>query len=75
MKALTVVRGSDWQQESYESASRDAARRAKQLRSLGFQVSVSPMGPQVTQYGILSLSLVSIRNITYGSEIPPVETV
>jgi len=50
-----------WCQESYETASRDAGRRAKELRNLGYAVSVSAMGPQVTGLGVIKLTLVDIR--------------
>ena len=50
-----------WCQETYETASRDAGRRAKELRNLGYEVSVAPLGMQVTPLGLLKLTIVSIR--------------
>ena len=48
----------------YETATRDAGRRAKQLRALGFSVSVSPMGPQVTGVGVVKMTLVTVDGMT-----------
>jgi hypothetical protein len=55
------VNNGRWCQASYETASRDAGRRAKQLRQLGYQVSVSSLGPQVTRVGTIKTTLVDIR--------------
>lgn len=71
MKALLVVQGSSWRQETYESASGDARRRAAELRQLGYRVSVSSMGPQVTPWGVVKLSLLTIHNP--DDEIPEIE--
>jgi hypothetical protein len=62
MVCYLLVRGRNFQQESYETASRDARKRARELRALGFKVSVSAMGPQVTSVGTVNLTLVSIHN-------------
>lgn len=51
-----------WCQESYETASRDAGRRARQLRKLGYTVHTFPMGPQVTPMGTVKLTMVDIRS-------------
>jgi len=48
-------------QEWYETRSRDAGRRTKQLRALGFEVTVAAMGCQLTGVGKVDLSLVNIR--------------
>lgn len=56
-----LVRGRGWQQEHYESASRDAGRRARQLRRLGLRVWVSALGPQVTPVGRVRMSTVNVR--------------
>lgn len=58
---LLQVNSGRWCQESYETASRDAGRRAKELRAAGYQVVVSAMGLQVTRLGLLKLTLVDIR--------------
>lgn len=62
MKALLVVRTASCQQESYETASRSAAKRSRQLRKLGYQVTTSPMGLQVTPWGFVKLTMVTIFN-------------
>jgi hypothetical protein len=50
-----------WCQESYETASRQAGVRAKQLRALGYNVTVGSLGPQVTPVGTVKLTMVTIR--------------
>lgn len=50
-----------WCQEWYETASRDAGRRARQLRKLGYRVAVESMGTQVTSVGLVKMTLVDIR--------------
>lgn len=55
------VNHGSWCQETYESASRQAGRRARQLRQLGYRVSVSTLGPQVTRYGVVKMTLVDVR--------------
>jgi len=72
--ALLVVRGRDWQQESYETATGDAGRRARQLRALGFKAAVEAMGSQVTPLGLMKLSLVTIAGIG-DREVPPPDKV
>jgi len=47
-------------QEWYETASRDAGRRARQLRKLGYTVTVSGMGTQVTRVGLVKMTLLTI---------------
>lgn len=56
-----VVRGNDWMQEHYESASGHARRRAAQLRKCGLSVTVSPLGPQVTGVGVIKMTMLTIR--------------
>lgn len=51
----------DWCQETYETASRDAGRRAKELRAAGYRVTVSSMGAQVTPLGTIGLTMVDVR--------------
>lgn len=69
MICYLLVRGRNFQQEHYETKSRDARKRARQLRALGFHVSVSAMGPQVTSVGIVKMTMISIHNP--GSEEIP----
>lgn len=64
------VRGRDWQQEWYETAARTARIRAMKLRKAGFTVSVSNMGPQVTDVGRVNMTMVSILNIPYDVVVP-----
>ena len=54
------VKGQGWTQEWYETKSRDAGRRAADLRLLGFRVRVSSMGTQVTKVGLVALTLVTV---------------
>jgi hypothetical protein len=61
MLACSQVNNGRWCQKTYETASRDAGRRARQLRQAGYQVAVAPMGPQVTPVGVIKLTLVDIR--------------
>jgi hypothetical protein len=72
--AYSVVRGADFQQEWYETKSRDAGKRASQLRKLGFKVSVSGMGSQVTPVGTVNMTLLSVIH-PGDREIPPPERV
>jgi len=77
MTCLLQVNHGLWCQESYETASRDAGKRARQLRKLGYEARTSAMGCQVTPWGSLKLSLVDIRpGIHEGTtELPKVEMV
>lgn len=50
-----------WCQEWYESASRHAAVRARELRRAGYRVLVSSMGTQVTPVGYVKMTMVDIR--------------
>jgi hypothetical protein len=61
MRCYGIVGNERWRQEWYETASRDAPRRAKELRALGFRVSVIAMGCQLAGVGKVGLSLVNIR--------------
>lgn len=53
-------------QEWYETASGDAGVRARQLRKLGYRVYSSAMGPQVTNVGVVKMTLVDIEPGTSG---------
>ena len=73
--AYGVVTGFDahrrkWQQEHYESKSGHARIRAAQLRRLGFKVSVSPLGPQVTPVGTVRMTMVTVRDVDPDQSIP-----
>lgn len=58
---LGQVNQGRWCQETYETASRHAAIRARALRKLGYRVTSSALGPQVTGLGLLKLTLIDIR--------------
>jgi hypothetical protein len=61
IQCCSQVNSGRWCQETYETASRFAGRRAKYLRERGYQVTVSTMGSQVTPLGLIKLTLVDIR--------------
>lgn len=63
------VSGHNWRQEHYETASRDASKRARQLRKLGYHVSVSSLGNQVTNVGRVKMSMVSVYTADTGLDI------
>jgi len=64
-----------WTQEWYETSSRDAARRMRQLRKLGFSATAETMRMQVTMahgrtdVGRVAMTLVHIRHA--DGRIPP----
>ena len=58
-----------WTQEHYESASGDARKRAHALRKLGFSVRVVPLGTQVTNVGLLKLTMIDVRHS--DGNVPP----
>jgi hypothetical protein len=70
MTCIERVNEGSWCQETYETATRDAGRRARQLRQAGYQASVVRLGYQITAVGRVALSLVNIRpgehNNTFG---------
>ena len=72
MKAL-LISGNSVRQESYDSASGDAKKRATQLRKLGYKVTVSALGSQVTPIGIIGISMVTIYNP--DDNVPKVEEI
>ena len=51
-----------WTQEWYETRSRDAGRRARELRRQGYSPATAAMGMQVTPVGRVKMSLVSVRH-------------
>lgn len=59
--AMQVVNNGHFCQESYETATREAGIRAKELRAAGYEVSVGSIGPQVTPLGTIRVTLVTIR--------------
>lgn len=77
MKCMQQVNQGRWCQESYETATRDAGNRAKQLRQIGYVVTVSSLGSQVTPLGHIKTTMVDIRPGLHAdtTELPPVERV
>lgn len=63
-----------WCQESYETTSRHAAKRAKTLRAAGYRVAVQALGPQVTNVGTVKMTLVDVQPGTNADTfgLPPV---
>jgi len=61
MRSYSTVNTGTSAQEMYETASRDAGHRARELRRLGYRVSVGSLGPQVTSVGRIAMTLVSIH--------------
>jgi len=68
---LTRTRNS--QQEWYETASRHAGKRARLLRKLGFKVTVSAMGDQVTNVGRVRMTILTVHQLGYDDEVPAPE--
>ncbi|OGR25920.1 MAG: hypothetical protein A2139_14285 [Desulfobacca sp. RBG_16_60_12] len=58
-----------WTQETYETATKHAGMRARELRKLGYRVTVSPLGMQVTKLGLLRLTMVDVRHP--DGNVPP----
>ena len=61
MTCYGQINQGNWCQESYESASGDARKRATQLRRAGYRVTVCSLGSQVTGVGLVTMTLVDIR--------------
>jgi hypothetical protein len=73
---MQSVAGRNWIQESYETSTGDARKRASQLRKLGYRVTVFSLGSQVTRLGMIKTTMVDIRpgvDHVDTTEIPPVE--
>jgi hypothetical protein len=77
MTAVTIVNSGNWCQESYETSSREAGERARQLRKLGYRVRCSAMGPQVTSLGRMTLTLVDVHPGSHADtfDLPKVQVV
>lgn len=54
------VRGRNGIQETYETSSRHAGQRARQLRKAGYRCSASALGLQVTAVGLIKLTVLNI---------------
>ena len=57
-----LYRTNNYQTEWYETASRDAGKRARDLRKLGFKVTCdSTFPPQVTSVGKVKMTILTIH--------------
>jgi hypothetical protein len=72
MICYLLIRGRNFQQEHYETASCDARKRVRELRKAGFTVTVSALGTQITSVGKVKMTLLSIHNLG-DAEIPAPE--
>lgn len=61
-------------QEWYETASRDAGRRTRELRKAGFRCVSEGMGSQVTPVGRVAMTLVHVWRDD-AADLPPVNVV
>jgi hypothetical protein len=61
MNCYLQVIGRNFVQESYDTMSGDARRRAAQLRKAGFLAKTRSLGMQVTDVGRVRMSLVDVR--------------
>jgi hypothetical protein len=59
------VIGRGWVQETYETASKHAAIRAKELRAAGYQVTTAALGLQRTSLGLIKMTMLDIRIADY----------
>ena len=75
MKCYGQINQGNWCQETYETASRDAGRRARQLRKSGFQAHAGVMGSQVTSVGMVKLTMLTILPGSHSDtlDIPKVD--
>lgn len=76
MSCLLKVDTRDNRQEWYETLSNEARGRAKQLRNAGYRVVVSSMGRQVTRYGNIKLTLLTVLGANASHDgFPEIETI
>lgn len=59
--ALSKVQGRDWIQEAYETGDPKIRQRTSTLKRLGYRAKLFPMGNQVTQWGLVKLTMVDSR--------------
>ena len=69
MACINRVGTATWTNEWYETATGEAVERGRKLRKLGYKATVSAMGSQVTDVGLIRLSLVGVRH--NGLNPPP----
>jgi len=60
MIAIKQINQGHWCQETYETSAPGIRKRAADLRKRGYRVTVSSMGNQVTRYGIVKLTMLTI---------------
>jgi len=70
MTCYGITNGRTWTQEVYETASRDAGRRTRQLRKAGYVANSFPMGSQATPVGTIKLTMVTIQNPDDNTPMP-----
>jgi len=77
LKTLLQVNNGNWCQEHYEMGSKDLKERSKALRQLGYQIYRGYLKNQITQYGRINITCLSIfpgkNDNTY--ELPQVENI
>ena len=61
MRCYGQINTGEWCQEMYETSTKDAGERARQLRKAGYHVFNSALGPQVTSVGVVTMSMLTIR--------------
>ena len=57
----TTVNGGTWAQETWPTGEAYTKARCVQLRRAGFGVRTSPLGPQVTDFGVIRMTLINIK--------------
>jgi hypothetical protein len=62
MTCLLAVNCRTIRQETYETKSNDARRRASDLRKAGYKVLVSSLGEQISQWGRVKMTMITILN-------------
>ena len=74
---LSSVGTPTWRQESYETQSGHARRRAKELRKAGYDVKIGSLGAQITPVGLAKITMVTIRPGTHSDldNLPELATV
>ena len=72
-KAVLSVKGAGFLQESYETGSEAIRARASELRKLGYRVIVSSMGLQLTRYGLIKLTMITVQFEGEGPDAAPYE--
>ncbi len=77
MECMLSVGNGLWTQESYETATGFARKRASQLRKLGYKVTVFSLGSQVTKLGLIKTTMVDIRPGVHQdtTDVPPVQRI